>query len=212
MNLARFEQRPNVADVNDFHGRSAFARMLRKKLPRRVDSRFSRTQHDDAPAHVCCRSSQSDIRPDDGHGRTLDNGHRGPERAAGENDSVRIGCQREKTLLCAGAQLVGKRSRLIHGLAKVRPHFMVKIFGPQSKRFGCLLKHLAVPIHRMQKRNAHCRVPRYQVCHVDAASRFHADGAPLGAAALLQRRCGLTRQAPLPVSPIPLLRERSATI
>ena len=165
-------------DVNDFHRRSAFARLLREEPSRRLDCRFGRAQHDDSPAHFCCRSSQRNIRADDRHRLTVDIGHRGPERAARENDSVGIGCQRKQPLVCLGAQFVGKRPRSVDGLAKVRSHFMVKFFGPQSKRFCCLLKHLAVPIHRMQKRNTHCRMPRYQVCYVDAASYFHAGGRP----------------------------------
>ncbi|WP_408315994.1 hypothetical protein [Paraburkholderia sp. RL17-347-BIC-D] len=170
LNVARSEQRPNVANVNDLHRCRAFACVLREELPGRLDCRFSGTQHDDSSARFCCRRSQGDVRSDDRHTGTPDIGRGRPERGASQNDSIGIGCQREKALVCLGSQLVGERPRLIDSLAKIRPHFMLKIFRPQPKRFGCLLKHLPVSIHRVQKRNAHGRMPRYQVCHVDAAS------------------------------------------
>ncbi|WP_246217176.1 hypothetical protein [Paraburkholderia panacisoli] len=58
------------------------------------------------------------------------------------------------------AQVDGKRSRLLNRLAQIRPYFMAKIVGMQTKVAGGLFEYLPVPVDRMQKRNAHCALPQ----------------------------------------------------
>jgi hypothetical protein len=71
---------------------------------------------------------------------------------------------------CLIAHVDGECSRLLNRLAQIRPYFMMKIVGPQTKVTGGLFEYLSVSVDRVQKRNAHGRylgeavwVDRYSV-------------------------------------------------
>ena len=123
--VARSEQRPNLANVNDLHRRRAF----RLRAPRRASwsTRLPIQRHTTRRFfRPLLLPPQPRRRPPGrvGTGGLLISATAGPSVAQVRMTASESGCQREKTLVCLSSQLVGKRPRSIDSLAKIRPHFM----------------------------------------------------------------------------------------